>query len=479
MNAKNTQVSQLVGHTKGGYRSLWETWRRMVTPSKATAKSSNRISAIIVTYRRRKALILEDSLRRRALVITVGILRLLPEKKKNSTRKLIHINKIIRVMHITFLFRLALEGGRVFWLATELNQFSSLMSPGCDPACRSRVELIRHPYPAYPSDLPGICRMSGERCEGYTANTLAYNTPKPNTVHLMPPHSTRSTKSMSNHLTSCHGLSNNEQSSEVGSIRAFIKTGNLPKKLTRDNLTAAVARFFITSNIPYQVAFQKYQINMTNTITCISNITKAIIGKKLSMIANVSTQWNSTFFILERALKLQPCIKLFCEQNNLSKKYNLTTDEWKMIQQLCDFLPQQSNNHHLDKTVTLVLAAPVYIWLIEYLISQLIPEAEEMPIKLNNYFHSAIRKPVYLCTTLLNPWYLNVECEEEAYQPLAFWKDNLEQFLSLSNMARTCLAVPASSAPCECAFSELESFVFLKDWVNHKIIEINNVNNTN
>ncbi|KNZ45128.1 hypothetical protein VP01_845g1 [Puccinia sorghi] len=42
-----------------------------------------------------------------------------------------------------------------------------------------------------------------------------------------------STKSMSNHLTSCHGLSNNERSSEVGSIQAFIKTGNLPKKLTQ------------------------------------------------------------------------------------------------------------------------------------------------------------------------------------------------------------------------------------------------------
>ncbi|KNZ52345.1 hypothetical protein VP01_3609g4 [Puccinia sorghi] len=33
--------------------------------------------------------------------------------------------------------------------------------------------------------------------------------------------------------------------------------------------------------------------------------------------------------------------------------------------------------------------------------------------------------------------YLNAKCEEEANQPLAFWKSNSEKFPSLSNMART------------------------------------------
>lgn len=190
-----------------------------------------------------------------------------------------------------------------------------------------------------------------------------------------------------------------------------------------------------------------------------------------------------------------------------------------------------------------------------------------MLIKLNDYFHSAIKKPVYLCSTLLDPrvktsqltsevlsligldkveilaifkceaekfvvtskyaateeritsknaisnslykkkkqritsldeeidQYLNAECEEEAHQPLAFWKANSERFPSLSNMARTYLAVPASSAPCKRAFSvgrhiqtstrnrmsikTLESLICLKDWVNHNIIDINNVNNCN
>ncbi|PLW30026.1 hypothetical protein PCANC_27493 [Puccinia coronata f. sp. avenae] len=50
------------------------------------------------------------------------------------------------------------------------------------------------------------------------------------------------------------------------------------------------------------------------------DITKAILGSKLNMIADVSTQWNSAFFMLQRALKLKECIKLFCKKNNLTAK---------------------------------------------------------------------------------------------------------------------------------------------------------------
>ena len=87
--------------------------------------------------------------------------------------------------------------------------------------------------------------------------------------------------------------------------------------------------------------------------------------------------------------------------------------------------------------------------------------------------------------------YLSSECKEEAYRPLVFWKANSEQFPSLSNMARTYLAVPASSAPCKRAFlfgqhiqtytwnrmslTTLESLICLKDWVVHDIIDLDDV----
>ena len=75
--------------------------------------------------------------------------------------------------------------------------------------------------------------------------------------------------------------------------------------------------------------------------------------------------------MLQRALKLRDWIKIFCERNDLTKKYDLQPEEWLKIQQLCDFLEplnQATNTISPEKQVTLVLAAPVYIWLIENLI---------------------------------------------------------------------------------------------------------------
>ena len=89
------------------------------------------------------------------------------------------------------------------------------------------------------------------------------------------------------------------------------------------------------------------------------------------MVADVSTRWNSTYFMLQRALKLWECIKIFCERNNITEKYDLQPEEWLKIQQLCDFLEplnQETDTISPEKRVTLVLAAPVYIWLIDNLI---------------------------------------------------------------------------------------------------------------
>ncbi|KNZ45848.1 uncharacterized protein VP01_7742g1, partial [Puccinia sorghi] len=183
------------------------------------------------------------------------------------------------------------------------------------------------------------------------------------------------------------------------------------------------------------------------------------------------------------ALKLQPCIKLFCEQNNLSK-YDLTTNEWKRIQQLCDFLQPLNKAKNIispDKTVTLVLVAPVYIWLIENIISVRINLYSMNNLIVTEIFYQKASIPLFNMTQSLdrNPcyfqmWsskvyfykqvcchqeqitsknaisnilykkkkqnitsldeeidqYLNAKCEEEAHHPLAFWKSNSEQFPS-------------------------------------------------
>jgi hypothetical protein len=89
--------------------------------------------------------------------------------------------------------------------------------------------------------------------------------------------------------------------------------------------------------------------------------------------------------------------------------------------------------------------------------------------------------------------YLDSECEDEAVEPLAYWRCNSQKFPSLSRMAQTYMAVSASSTPCERAFlvgrhiqdysrnrmkaTTLESIICLQNWIDNGIINICNANN--
>ncbi|WAQ88829.1 hypothetical protein PtA15_10A249 [Puccinia triticina] len=89
--------------------------------------------------------------------------------------------------------------------------------------------------------------------------------------------------------------------------------------------------------------------------------------------------------------------------------------------------------------------------------------------------------------------YLESKCEEEACEPLEYWKWNSKKFPSLSSMAQTYLAASASSTPCERAFSvgrhvqdysrnqmkstTLESIICLQNWIDKGVISISNSEN--
>ncbi|PLW35006.1 hypothetical protein PCASD_15331 [Puccinia coronata f. sp. avenae] len=59
-----------------------------------------------------------------------------------------------------------------------------------------------------------------------------------------------------------------------------------------------------------------------------------------------------------------------------------------------------------------MLAAPAYLWLMErlqdvqfeYSLQELIPASRVMIAKLKEYFDPAVKNPVYICSTLLDPW---------------------------------------------------------------------------
>jgi CRISPR/Cas system-associated protein Cas5 (RAMP superfamily) len=98
------------------------------------------------------------------------------------------------------------------------------------------------------------------------------------------------------------------------------------------------------------------------------NLSKALNGKKLVMVADVSTRWNSTFAMLERAYQIRETIRIFCQRNSLSEKYNLSEYEWQKVQQLCVFLEplyKATKTMSSSNYVSMMLAAPVYKWLIE------------------------------------------------------------------------------------------------------------------
>ncbi|KAI7947562.1 hypothetical protein MJO28_009470 [Puccinia striiformis f. sp. tritici] len=333
----------------------------------------------------------------------------------------------------------------------------------------------------------------------------------------------------------------------------------------------------IISRIKGLASFMKHSSQKAKsfaTITCRKRRTE------LPLITDISTQWNSTFEMLQRASELQECILIFCKSHNLTDQYDLEEHEWKKLDQLCDFLKHlfdATNTITTEETVSLGLAALVYTMLIKrlneakmsYKAQELIPAADAMLNKLMGYFGAAMNKPVYLCSSILDPriktnvfngpgileimnrdkqnimemftieaqrfssdrydqtrnesnpkapkntlkssifakkrrkitslndkidYYLSSETEEELSDPLLYWKANSEHLPSLANMARTYLAVPASSAPSERAFSAgrhiqdytrnrmcvvtLEALICLNNWVDEEVIDVDEMNKT-
>ncbi|KAG0141761.1 hypothetical protein CROQUDRAFT_24857, partial [Cronartium quercuum f. sp. fusiforme G11] len=48
--------------------------------------------------------------------------------------------------------------------------------------------------------------------------------------------------------------------------------------------------------------------------------------------------WNSTYHLLDRAIKLRDAINVFCMQDEESSKFQITPMEWEKIQHLLKFL---------------------------------------------------------------------------------------------------------------------------------------------
>ncbi|KAH9445209.1 hypothetical protein Pst134EA_031695, partial [Puccinia striiformis f. sp. tritici] len=121
----------------------------------------------------------------------------------------------------------------------------------------------------------------------------------------------------------------------------------------------------------------------------VERTTSGLIWKDLGMIQDVSTRWNSAFDMVQRALELHSCISAHCASNSLTNKFDLHSEEWDKVQQLCNFLRPLSDAIEMvspDETTTMVIAAPVYMEFVKdlakvlkrYNAQELVPSANTM-----------------------------------------------------------------------------------------------------
>ncbi|KAI7939261.1 hypothetical protein MJO29_013997 [Puccinia striiformis f. sp. tritici] len=199
-------------------------------------------------------------------------------------------------------------------------------------------------------------------------------------------------------------------------IKAFsesVSQGNGPRTLANilDDSPPQVDMSGLISRIS---KFATYLKQSSQKAAEFAGIVKALGENDIGMIGDVATRWNSTFKMLERAYKIREAIKIFCSRFNLTAKFDLSESEWQKVHQLCDFLEplsQATKRMSQSKFPSMMLAAPVYIWLIHtlqeaqsmYDAQELIPAATLMIAKLREYFNAAVKKPVYVFSTMLDP----------------------------------------------------------------------------
>ncbi|KAA1097998.1 hypothetical protein PGT21_026307 [Puccinia graminis f. sp. tritici] len=216
-----------------------------------------------------------------------------------------------------------------------------------------------------------------------------------------------------------------------------------------------------------------------------------------SLRLDVWTQWNSTYLILQRALKLKSVCLIYCGSRGDAPKYALLPVEWEKLKQITQFLKplhKVTNILCRSKYPTLTMALPIYIALIkticrirlQYDAAQLIPAADEMVNKLMKYLILAPEKPapIYMTpenalaifkseaksfdrspsrmandlTAEVNQYIAEVN-ERESCDTLAYWTQNKKVYPSLSLMASCYLGIPATSAPSEQVSSQSKTII--------------------
>jgi hypothetical protein len=130
---------------------------------------------------------------------------------------------------------------------------------------------------------------------------------------------------------------------------------------------------------------------------------------------DVSTRWNSTFHMFQRAIQLRPSCERFCRENSEVHKFKLSSSEWDQASNIMNLLQPLSEATEMlcaSKYPSLNLALPVYMVLMKQLKrvqqglydqAQLIQPATQIIEKIEQYLRNALKKPIYITSMILDP----------------------------------------------------------------------------
>ncbi|KNZ58576.1 hypothetical protein VP01_1902g2 [Puccinia sorghi] len=245
------------------------------------------------------------------------------------------------------------------------------------------------------------------------------------------------------------------------------------------------------------------------------------------------SSWKEAMYDCQCLYKVELNVSDACKGTT---KFMLSYKEWLKIKQLCAFLEPLNEVTELisnDENASFILAAPIYISLIERLheLSRYMkprslsqqhkkclknyellclssPQSGLSVINSSQSLHQS--QPTFCIRNTIKDGlfqkkkrkvnslskeinlYLDSECEDESTKPIQYCKSHSSQYPTSDNMSRNFLAVSAVSAPCKQVFlaiqyipnhthnqltlENLESLICLKDWINHNIVDIDSIN---